>query len=169
MRLSIRNLVFVIMFCSLTACARAEQVSSVRVVSTTSKPISTTPIVLMPTTSLKRIPTYTKPIHPRHPASDSQGCPKFLTSYPHATKISEQTISNWERIASYEFRGQPDSVFDYYDQQLPEVGWVIMPRKADNPGMANDASYRYSFDSAILVLDINVTSKKTISINTLSA
>jgi hypothetical protein len=95
-----------------------------------------------------------------HPAADSEGCPKMLPRYPDATIISQKSDGEWERTAMYEFTGQPSKLFDYYDDQLLPVGWHAHARKSQDARMQHDISYNYRFHDAILILELDLISKK---------
>jgi hypothetical protein len=97
-------------------------------------------------------PTVSDPIATPHPASDSNGCPKTLPSFPNATKVSEQQPDNRHREATYLSPLEPSAVFDSYTEQLLPVGWSIY-RSSDN-----SIKYSYAFYGAMLDLDIRMIS-----------
>jgi hypothetical protein len=106
----------------------------------------------MPMLTPEVYPTVSDPIVTPHPASDSNGCPKTLPSFPNATKLSEQQPDNWHREATYLSPLEPSAIFDSYTEQLLPVGWKIISTSN------NSIKYRYAFYSAILNLDISMIS-----------
>jgi hypothetical protein len=109
----------------------------------------------MPMLTPEVYPTVSDPIATPHPASDSNGCPKTLPSFPNATKVSEQQPDNWHREATYLSPLEPSAVFDSYTEQLLPVGWSIYRSSS------NTIEYRYAFYGAMLKLDIKMISNDT--------
>jgi hypothetical protein len=94
-----------------------------------------------------------EPITTRRPDSTSQGCPQAIPRHPEALWISEEQ-DQYERIAVYETKLDPELLLDYYNTQLGPKGWSIYSRTYGN-GLER-AWYTYGLTDSAIEMNIYI-------------